>query len=260
MSMSSPITQLIQIVADLRGPNGCPWDKEQTWQSLRPYIIEEAYELKEAMTSENAEMLREELGDVLLHVVMLSAMADEKGWFNFEDVSRSVAEKMIRRHPHVFGEGVATTTDAVLHNWDTIKKSEKKEKRGFGDDIPAGLPALMYAQKLQGKAAKLGFDFPDLSGALVKLQEELSEMQVALAQNNGESLFEELGDLLFSVVNVCRKARLEAELSLEQANTKFSHRVKAMLAIVEEEGLDSSALDLDAWDALWDRVKHQKGR
>ncbi len=251
MTHRDAIEALISIVGTLRAPGGCPWDREQTWQSLMPYIIEEAYELRDAMSAESPEMLREELGDVLLHVVMLSAMASEKNWFSFEDVAREVSQKMIRRHPHVFGDTEATTSDVVLKNWDAIKKTEKKQNTAFGADIPTALPGLMSAQKLQSKAARMGFDWPDSAGAFGKLKEEIGETEVAMATGTAAELAEELGDVLFSAVNVCRKANLDAEIVLHAANQKFMKRVQAMLA----DGADTDHKEIEDWEHRWEKVK-----
>lgn len=247
MSNLSTMHDLVRVVETLRAPGGCPWDREQTWQSLMPYILEEAYELKEAMQLENADMLREELGDVLLHVVMLSAMAAECQWFTLSDVAAGVTEKMIRRHPHVFGEASAKNADEVVHHWDRIKGMEKPQNNSFGADISHGLPALIRAQKLQRRAAKLGFDFPTTAGAIDKIKEELSECEHAFTIQNSAAISEELGDLLFSVVNVCRKAGMDAEVLLDTANHKFAKRMTHMGA--------SDVLPLDEWDKRWEKVK-----
>jgi len=256
MTHRAAIDELVAVVDTLRAPGGCPWDREQTWQSMMPYIVEEAYELKEAMAAENPEMLREELGDVLLHVVMLSAMASEKKWFSLGDVAKDVTQKMIRRHPHVFGDTEAKTSDVVLKNWDAIKKTEKKQVKDFGQDIPAGLPGLMSAQKLQSKAARMGFDWPDTAGALGKLKEEIIEVEQALATENAAQLAEELGDVLFSVVNVCRKAKLESEMVMEAANRKFMRRVQDMMTIPNDKNDDKTPYrDIADWETLWEKVK-----
>ncbi len=251
MTQRHAIEALIAVVGTLRAPGGCPWDREQTWHSLMPYVVEEAYELREAMAAENPEMLREELGDVLLHVVMLSAMASEQQFFSFEDVAHAVTQKMIRRHPHVFGDTEASTSDAVLKNWDAIKKTEKKQTADFGADIPSGLPSLMSAQKLQSKAARMGFDWPNTDGAFGKLKEEITETEAAMATGTAAALAEELGDVLFSAVNVCRKANLDAELVLHAANQKFMKRVQAMCA----DGSGTDPKDLADWENRWEKVK-----
>jgi len=259
MTHRAAIDELVTVVDTLRAPGGCPWDREQTWHSLMPCVIEEAYELKEAMAAESPAMLREELGDVLLHVVMLSAMATEKEWFSLGDVAKDVTQKMIRRHPHVFGDTEAKTSEIVLKNWDAIKKTEKKQPSGFGQDIPPGLPGLMSAQKLQSKAARMGFDWPDTEGALGKLKEEVLETEQALATENAEELAEELGDVLFSVVNVCRKAKLDAEMVMEAANRKFMRRVQAMTAMPEAtENGQTPHRDIADWEILWKKVKAEE--
>lgn len=253
MTHRDAIDALVSVVGALRAPGGCPWDREQTWQSLMPYIIEEAYELREAMAAESPDMLREELGDVLLHVVMLSAMASEKNWFSLAEVAQEVTQKMIRRHPHVFGNAEAKTSDAVLKNWEAIKKTEKKQPKRFGEDIPFGLPALMFGQKLQSKAAKMGFDWPDMAGAMAKLKEEIAEAEVALAQTQCEAVAEELGDVLFSAVNLCRKANLDAEMVMAAANQKFKKRVQLMC----ENDTQTDYKNIEDWEILWEKVKTQ---
>jgi nucleoside triphosphate diphosphatase len=251
MSHRDAIDALVAVVDTLRAPGGCPWDREQTWHSLMPYIVEEAYELKEAMAAENPAMLREELGDVLLHVVMLSAMATEQSLFTLGDVAKDVTDKMIRRHPHVFGDTKAESSEAVLTNWDAIKKTEKKQPSTFGADIPKGLPGLMVAQKLQKKAARMGFDWPDIAGALAKLKEEIQEAEQVLSTDDTAHLAEELGDVLFSVANVCRKAKLDPEMVMEAANRKFARRVQGML----ETDTNTVPKDIEDWERRWEKVK-----
>src|ERR1700747_2994428 len=196
--MVSPIDRLKQIVERLRSPDGCPWDREQTHESLKPHIIEECYELIDAIDEKDDQGMEEELGDLLLQVVLHAQMASEEGRFDFDAVADVISEKLICRHPHVFGDTKLATSDAVLKQWDAIKRGEKTDRESALDGVPRGLPGLAKAQKMQSKAARGGFDWPDAVGPLEKVKEEISEIEQA---GTGEKLAEELGDLLFSVVN-----------------------------------------------------------
>lgn len=250
------IQKLQDIVVQLRGPNGCPWDKEQTFESLVPHIIEEAYELVDAIRSGNKIDIREELGDVLLHVVMLSAMAEETQEFNLDDVARNVSEKMIRRHPHVFGNTSVQSVDEVWENWEKIKATEKEQNPLAS--IPKSLPALLKATKIQKKASRLGFDWPDSSGPLEKLDEEMAEIKVELAQPstlNKERLTDEIGDMLFTWVNVCRKFDIDPETALNSANEKFSSRFLKVLELAKSEGKDLKSADIVTLNRWWDEAK-----
>jgi len=245
----SPIDTLIQTVKTLRGPNGCPWDIKQTFKSLMPYMIEEAYELCEALEDGNKEQIKDELGDVLLQVVMLSNIAAEENSFTFDDVANNINAKMIRRHPHVFSDTKVTGVDDVISNWERIKQ-EEKQTDSIMDSIPK-LPSLMKAEKIQKKAAKLGFDWPDNKGAIDKLKEEVEELSEALHSREETAIEEEAGDILFSVVNCLRKANINPEMALQQANNKFIKRFKAM----EAKSDRFESLSLEAKEALWNEVK-----
>jgi MazG family protein len=250
--MVSPIDRLKQIVERLRSPDGCPWDREQTHASLKPHIIEECYELIEAIDDQDDEGMQEELGDVLLQVVLHAQMASEEGRFDFDSVAEVISEKLIRRHPHVFGDTKLATSDAVLKQWDAIKRGEKTDRESALDGVPRGLPGLAKAQKMQSKAARAGFDWPDAVGPLEKVKEEIREIEQA---GTGEKLAEELGDLLFSVVNFARKSKLDAEELLQAANRKFSDRFRKMEALAASRGLNFSSLTLSEMDQLWNEVK-----
>jgi len=254
------IERLVDIVRTLRGPNGCPWDKVQTYQSLIPYVIEEAYEVVDALENSNPESLKEELGDMLLHVVMLSAMAEDLRHFNLEEVATDISEKMIRRHPHVFASTQVDSVEDVVHNWEAIKKQEKQEKQDirFLESVPKSLPALIQAQKYQKKAAKLQFDWPDVQSCFEKVKEEINEVETTLKQNDTVALEEELGDLLFSVVNVARKSGLDAEALLKKANQKFKTRLyKVEDALIQTKAsfTDKTPEELNT---LWEQVKAEK--
>lgn len=235
--------------------SGCPWDIEQDFSTIAPYTIEEAYEVAEAIASGDRMAIQDELGDLLLQVVFHSQMASEEGSFTFEDVARSINDKMIRRHPHVFAEADITTADAQTENWENIKKQERdaKEKHGVLADVPAALPALMRAQKLQKRAARVGFDWPNISGVIAKVHEELAEVEDVL--DNKPALSEELGDLLFAVVNLARFADIDAEEALRAANRKFTRRFEHVERTLGDALKDSS---LDAMEAAWNDAKQQE--
>ncbi|RAP33640.1 nucleoside triphosphate pyrophosphohydrolase [Candidatus Marinamargulisbacteria bacterium SCGC AG-439-L15] len=247
--------KLQEIVSQLRAPGGCPWDQEQTMQSITGHIIEEAYELVDAINNHHLDAIKEELGDVLLHVAMLSEMARERKAFSIEDVAKSACDKMIRRHPHVFGDTQVKTSEDVKKNWDQIKENEK-DSRLF-DSIPNALPALMQSQKFQKKAAKKGFDWPDIKGPIDKVHEELQELLDETAQKtpNEEAIRHEAGDLLFSVVNLIRKLGLPAEDVLKECNFRFKDRYYEMEDLATENNLDFNKISLNEKEKLWQKTK-----
>lgn len=248
--------KLCEIVAQLRAPGGCPWDREQTHQSLVPGLLEEAYEVAEAIRTNDDANLREELGDLLLQVVMHAQIASEESRFTIEEVSREVADKLVRRHPHVFGESEARDTGAVLKQWDAIKRAEKNASEGsyFGG-LTRALPALMLAQKAQSKAARVGFDWSELAGVVAKVDEELAETKEAIALQDPVAIADEMGDLLFAVVNLVRKNKLDAETVLAAATEKFIARFHALERELQREGRQLGEVDLAALDEIWNRVK-----
>ena len=246
---TSALSELISTIKTLRGPNGCPWDLKQTFESLSPYILEEAYELHEALQDKNFDAIKEELGDVLLQVVMLSNMAEESHKFNFNAVAKALNEKMIRRHPHVFGNTQVNSEEDVLKNWETIKK-EEKQSQSIMDLVP-NLPALMKAEKIQKKAAKLGFDWPTTEGAMNKLQEECNELVLAIQKADKPNIEEEAGDILFSIVNCLRKIGINPENALKKTNKKFINRFKYM----ENNSEDFEGLSLEEKENLWQQSK-----
>ena len=249
--MTSPIERLRKIVVQLRSPNGCPWDREQTHQSLKPHLVEECYELIDAIDAGNDKELKEELGDLLLQVVLHSQMAAEASRFTLDEVATAIADKLVNRHPHVFGENRLPDSEAVLRQWEVIKRSEKHERRSTLDGVPKGLPALARAQKIQTKAARVGFDWDVADGALAKVREELQEVESAAEGR----LAEELGDLLFAVVNFARKKKLDAEQLLNEASGKFTARFRAMERLAQERELEFGSLSLPEMDRLWDDAK-----
>jgi tetrapyrrole methylase family protein / MazG family protein len=250
--MISSIDRLREIVSKLRAPDGCPWDREQTHATLKPHLLEECYELIDAIDDQDDEALLEELGDLLLQVVLHAQMADEEGRFHFDQVADRIADKLVLRHPHVFGQGKLSTSDAVLRQWDAIKRSEKKERTSILDGVPRTLPALAKAQKVQIKAARAGFDWHEAQDVFAKIREEIAEIEAA---QDSEQLSDELGDLLFSLVNFARKRDLDAEGLLQTATEKFSRRFRAIEALAAEKGLKLSALSLPEMDRLWEQAK-----
>ncbi len=248
------VKRLMDIIAILRAPGGCPWDREQTHDSLKKPMIEEAYEVVEAIENHDDANLREELGDVLLQVVFHSNIAREDGRFTLKDVANEECEKMIRRHPHVFGD-VENNLDAkgVLSQWDDIKKLEKKNQTQTESmmKIPRGLPALYRADKVQAKAAKVGFDWDDVSGAFDKVQEEADEVKAAIKEGNQDEIVKEVGDLLFAAVNVARMLDVDPEDALNVTTSKFIRR----FAYVEERM--KSGMSLEELDKIWDEAKAQ---
>jgi MazG family protein len=249
--VNSAIERLSMIVAQLRAPDGCPWDREQTHESLKPHLLEECYELMEAIDGEDENELKEELGDLLLQVVLHSQMAAEQQRFTLEDVANVIADKLVHRHPHVFGDTRLPDSDAVLSHWDRIKRAEKRERVSALDGVPKAIPALARAQKIQGRAARAGFDWSDAEGPLEKVREELQEVETA----SDERFEEEIGDLLFATVNLARKKRLDAEQALTRATAKFSSRFREMERLAKLRGLELVSLSLDEMDNLWEEVK-----
>jgi MazG family protein len=252
--MSDHFAPLCDIVARLRAPGGCPWDREQTHESILPQMIEEAYELAEAVRANDTAHFREELGDVLLHVVMQAEIAREAGRFNIDDVLREISEKLVRRHPHVFGTSDARNSGAVVKQWETIKRTEKSGQH-YLDTLPQALPALMRAQKAQAKVARVNFDWTELRDVVAKVEEELGEMKTAIASQHRQSIEDELGDLLFAAVNVARKCQLDAESTLQAATNKFVERFKRLEDELHSRGKKLGDVDLAELDEIWDRIK-----
>ena len=248
---------LVEIMRMLRAPGGCPWDAEQTHESIKKNLIEETYEVIEAINKDDKDLLCEELGDLLMQVVFHAQMEDEKGSFSFDDVADGVCKKLIIRHPHVFGDVTADTVDEVLTNWDAIKKKTKGQKTATDSmlSVPREFPALMRAAKLQKKAADVGFDWDDVSGAVDKLGEEINELREAIAEGDSGHINEEFGDLLFSAVNVSRFLKIDAEESLTDASDKFLSRFSKVEEKALERGIDMKSATLEELDSIWDEVK-----
>ena len=250
------IQPLVDVMRTLREPGGCPWDREQTHASIRSNMIEEVYEYLEAVDADDTEGMREELGDVLMQIVFHARMAEEAGRFDLQDVIDEVVDKLIRRHPHVFGETKVTGSDEVLVNWEAIKKTEKTERKHVLDGVAQGLPALLRAYKLQGKAAKVGFDWPDSIGVWDKVQEELGELQEALASGDKQAAENELGDVLFAIVNYARHHKIEPEVALNGTNNRFAKRFAHVEAGVEASGKKWHDFSLSELDRFWDEAKN----
>jgi len=250
--------KLSEIVAKLRGPGGCPWDREQTHESLLPALIEEAYEVTEAAREKNDAHFREELGDLLLLVVMHAEIASETDRFNIDDVVRDISEKLIRRHPHVFGTSDARDSGAVLKQWEAIKRDEKKTDAHYLASLPKALPALMRAQKAQSKAARVNFDWTDVRDVVAKLEEELRELKQAMASADPARIEEEIGDVLFAVVNLARKCRLDAESALQRGTNKFVTRFNRLEDQLQRQGKRLGDVDLAEMDAIWDEIKKMR--
>lgn len=251
------LTRLKNVVHDLRSPGGCPWDMEQTHASLLPNLVEEAYEVVEAVQNADMPHMCEEFGDLLLQVVLHSEIASETGEFDLDRVAHGISEKLIRRHPHVYGTSDAADTDTVLRQWDEIKKAEKgNEPKPFLDGVSRGLPSLTRAVKLQKKAGKVGFDWPDATGVLDKVREETAEVEEALAAGDPAAIAEEVGDLLFSVANLARKLGIDPEVQLAAANDKFTARFHAMERALAGTGRPLGTADMDEMEAAWQAAKH----
>ncbi|MGM0442593.1 MAG: nucleoside triphosphate pyrophosphohydrolase [Fibrobacterota bacterium] len=256
--MSSNLERLQQIVADLRHPErGCPWDIQQTHASILENLIEESYEFIDAVEQADTHHMREELGDILLQIMLHTRMAEESGSFTLDDVAREIADKLVRRHPHVFGTAAADSTEEVLKNWDAIKAAEKgkEHRRSVLDGIPRHLPGLQKAQKIQKKAEKTGFDWEDAAPALDKVEEEFGEFREALAEGRREKAVKEFGDILFSLVNVARKEGFSADEALRASSKIFERRFRAIEDHFEYDHSAMKQAGLKELDALWDAIK-----
>jgi len=246
-----------EIVARLRAPNGCPWDREQTHQSLRTHLLEEAYEALAALDAGNVSSMREEFGDLLLQIVLHAQIASEAGDFNMTDVVKGIHDKIVRRHPHVFGDLEVDGVDGVLQNWERLKekeRSKKKEDKGLLDGAPVILPSLNLAQEYQGRAARVGFDWPGIEGVLDKIAEEIEEIKRA---TDATQLADEIGDLLFALVNLARWKKVDAESALRGTNMKFKKRFGYVEQGAKAKGQSLSDMTLEEMDALWNEAKRQ---
>jgi tetrapyrrole methylase family protein / MazG family protein len=264
--MSKSFDELISVMARLRAPGGCPWDREQTYASLSQYLLEEAYEtfdaIQEADSSGDTSNLKEELGDLLLQVVFHATIGAEKGDFTMDEVAAGVTQKLILRHPHVFGDAKLERAQDVLDNWDELKTNERaasgkvaKAVESILDEVPVHFPALLEALKVTKKAAKVGFDWENEDQIFGKLDEEVAELKVAIEENNAEHVEEEIGDLLFVIVNLARKLDIEPETALKRCNRKFRQRFRFIEKQLEQAGKKVDESSLDEMDALWNTAK-----
>jgi nucleoside triphosphate diphosphatase len=252
------IQTLLDIMASLRSPEtGCPWDRQQDFRSVAPYTLEEACEVVDAIERDDSAGLRDELGDLLFQVVFHARMASESGWFDFSDVVHGICDKMVRRHPHVFAGDQIADAEAQSHAWEAHKRRERgATSSGVLDGVPLALPALMRADKLQKKASRAGFDWPDIRGVFDKVAEEMEELQAEIAHGQDrEALVDEAGDLLFAVVNLVRHAGVEPETALRRANRKFTRRFQRVEQLCHEAGTRVTDTDLDTLDRYWEQVK-----
>jgi MazG family protein len=253
--ITEDFAKLCDIVAKLRAPDGCPWDREQTNQSLLPALIEEVYEAAEAARAQDNAHFREELGDLLLLVVMHAQIARETGRFDIDEVIEQVSDKLIRRHPHVFGMSEARDSGAVLKQWEAIKREEKNADSHFLASLPKALPALVRAQKAQSKAARVNFDWTALRDVMAKMEEELSETKEAIRSRQEQRIEDEIGDLLFTVVNLARKCKIDAETALQSATDKFVTRFNRLEDELKTRRKKLGDVELAEMDAIWNDIK-----
>lgn len=245
-------SSLVKIIATLRGTNGCPWDKEQTHSTLRETFLQECYEVLDALDSLDAGKMREELGDLLLHIVMQSRIAEEAGEFKIADVIESINQKLIHRHPHVFGEQKVTGVDEIIHNWEELKREEKGTEESIIASVPRSMPALSYSQEVQHRVAQVGFDWENDEGVIEKLAEEVGELTRAETE---KSKTEEFGDLLFTLANIARRQKVDLEVALRESNQKFARRFQFMEGVCRQRNLRFSELSFKQQNQLWEEAK-----
>jgi len=260
MPPGTSLSRLVEIMDRLLAPDGCPWDREQTLETLRPYLVEEAYEVLDALSTGDAAHHCEELGDLLFQIVFQSAIRNQEGAFDIDAVINGISDKLVRRHPHVFADTAGVdTADKVLAQWDQIKEAEKGKKKRVLEGIPAG-PALARAQKVGSRCGKVGFDWPGWEGSFDKVEEEVREVREAIASNDTEHIRAEIGDLLFAVVNLARKVGVDAENALVDATTKFTHRFEHVEDALAGRGKTPQQSTLEEMDALWNEAKKSSAR
>lgn len=262
-SGESPIKQLLHVMARLRDPDGgCPWDLQQNFDTIAPYTVEEAHEVAEAIARDDRSELKDELGDLLLQVVFHARMAEEEGSFDFQDVAQASHDKMVRRHPHVFGAARSETPEQVKQDWESIKAAERAEKgeerESHLDGVPQGLPPLQRAARIQKKAAKVGFDWTHPDDVVEQVHSELQELKDALAGTDQARIDEEFGDVLFTLVNLARHSRVDAGQSLRRASEKFSRRFRTMEKLARADGRNLDDLSWDELETLWQAAKRAK--
>ena len=254
---SQGINRLVDIIARLRGPDGCPWDKKQTHQSLRATFLQECYEILSALDSGDPGALREELGDLMLHVVLQARIASEAGDFTIEDVVSGISKKLVHRHPHVFGSVTAKDVEEVVRDWEGLKRAEKGVDGSMLDGVPREMPALGYSQEIQERVARVGFDWEDVDGVIDKLAEEVGEFRKAESRERRE---QEFGDLLFTLANIARRLNVDLEAALREANRRFYQRFTHMEAVCRQRGVSLGDLSFEEQNALWEEAKREVER
>jgi tetrapyrrole methylase family protein / MazG family protein len=252
--------RLVELMATLRGPQGCPWDRKQTPESLKPFLVEECYEVVDAIEDGSSDKVREELGDLLFQIVFHARIAEEAGQFTIDDVITAIHEKMIRRHPHVFGDATAATPDDVVSNWEEIKRKEKghADRKSILEGVPKDLPSLLRAHRLQERASHVGFDWAHLNEALPKLDEEITEFKESLKSEDAGKIEEELGDVFFMLVNISRFLGVNPEDALRKTISKFIHRFRHIEEHAEQAGRSLNDMTLDEMEALWQQAKNKQ--
>jgi len=258
MAAGDELEKLLLLMARLRGPEGCPWDREQTMSALRPFILEEAYELVEAINGGETESIREELGDLLLEVVFVNQIAAERKLFGMDEVIRGIHDKLVRRHPHVFESERVSTADRALERWEEIKEREKEKRGSVLDGVPRSLAALARAQKISSRAAKVGFDWKSAEEVKAKLDEELVELNQAVASGSPAAVEEEMGDILFALVNLARHLEVDAEVALSAAIEKFGERFRHLESALQTQGRAVSDTGMEELDRLWEEAKIER--
>jgi MazG family protein len=252
--------RLVEIMARLRSPEGCPWDREQTFDTIKPYLLEETYEVMDSVDARDWDGLADELGDLLLQVVFFSQMAEEAGHFDVTDALEAINAKLVRRHPHVFGEGEAKTAEDVVRKWDEIKATEKVRPKGLLAGVPRSLPALMEARQIAGRAAGAGFDWNNVDQVLEKLKEELAELDAARQAGSQEAQQDEIGDLLFVIVNIARFLKVDPEQALRGTNSKFRRRFEFVEKGLEAKGKSLRESTVEEMESLWQEAKGQEAK
>ena len=252
---SGNIRELVRVVGRLRGRNGCAWDRKQNHKSVIQHLIEECYELIAAINQKNSEKIKEELGDVLIQIVLHAQMQKERGNFDIYDVAGQASKKLVRRHPHVFSKGFANRTDKILHQWEKIKLSEKRHRKSLLDGVPHAMPALVRARRLQERAARIGFDWKRAQDVFDKLEEELRELKAAVKHSSKTEIEEETGDLLFTIVNYCRKMNIDAENALQKASLKFDRRFRKVEEHLKKRGELFNKNSMEYLESVWKKSK-----
>lgn len=248
---------LVQVVSDLRGPDGCPWDKEQTHKTLTSYAIEEVHELAEAIENNDDKWIREELGDVLFQVILHSQLAKERHAFDLSDVIESISSKLVRRHPHVFSDQKVSGSEEVIANWEALKKQEKKNEKPFELNVPSGLPALQRSSKIGFRTEKMKFDWENAEQVWEKVREEFDELEEALDSDSDENIRHELGDMFFSLAQLARHLKMDPEQVAREANRRFERRFEEMMKLREERRLQWEKMSLEEKEGLWQDAKNK---